>query len=486
LKTKLCDLELKEIPKLYDDYFAFKENINKVEGANQELEAKISSIASSVGIDSDEDVREIQIKLTSLNDKLETSQEHNELAQIASVELERINTKIENELSYQTQLKTKICDLDRDIAELIENSELKKLEQELGLKTKNLLESYPDLDELKIKIEILKRSGRDKSFCLERSKTLNDKKMEIEAQINNLDLISPSVPILKFFTYVDKPIQRYFLFCGKHAEDFLFQSTKMLRQSIEKGSACNLTEINLPERIVNSFEKWWEQHYQKSSKYLDNSRRYGFHGYKSPVVYFDYSGEIHAKFPSQFLQLTGSRRELYLSLLADENEIYNTPLRLYHLSESLFESEELDFEIKFPAENYEFQLIHVREVIKLWVTPTGIKPTIPFIAFDYESKKMIPNNEIPRAQVLIVLKSEYLVKPADCLFEGDLYGEWSGYTYKGIDLTEVDTFTICSASNEYSIQVVERSPWGIELSKENILQGVYSGDSELYLGPTAK
>jgi hypothetical protein len=55
---------LKEIPNLYDNYFSFKENISKVEGKNQELEAKLSTIATSVGIDSDEDVREIQTKLT--------------------------------------------------------------------------------------------------------------------------------------------------------------------------------------------------------------------------------------------------------------------------------------------------------------------------------------------------------------------------------------------------------------------------------------
>jgi len=483
LKTKLDVLLLKEIPKLHYDYSFAKEKINRIEGTNQELEAELSTIVNLVGIDTDENIREIHIKLTSLNGKIKTSQEKEELAQIASVEIENIIEKIENELIYQTELKTKLNDLDRNIAQLKENSELKRLKQEFDLKTNNLLDSYPNLDELKLKIERFKREGQDKSLCLENIKIVNENKMKIEAQINNLESLPLQIPTLKFFTYVDKPIQRYFLLGGKHAEDFLFQSSKMLRQSIEKGSLYNLTDINLPERIINSFEEWWENNYQKSSKYLDDNRRCGFHSYKSPIVYFDYSGEIRCKFPSQFLQLTDSLQELCLSLLADNNEVYNLPLSLYRLNESLLESEDLDFEIKFPAENYEFQLIHDRKVIKSWDIPTGLKPTIPFIAFDYESKKMIQNNEIPRTRVLIVLKSEYLVNPADCLFEeGDLYGEWSRYNYKCIDLTEVDTFTISSVSNEYSIQVMERSPWDIELSKEHLLQGVYSGDSELYAG----
>jgi hypothetical protein len=54
--------------------------------------------------------------------------------------------------------------------------------------------------------------------------------MEVEAQINNVKSLALPIPTLKFFTYVDKPIQRYFLFCEKHAENFLFQSIKMFRQ----------------------------------------------------------------------------------------------------------------------------------------------------------------------------------------------------------------------------------------------------------------
>jgi len=483
LKTKLNDLILKEIPQLNYNHSLAKEKINRIKGKNQELEARLYTIVNSVGINPDEDVREIQIKLNNLSDKIESSQERRELAQIASVEIEKIDAKIENELFTQAQLKIKLNDLNRNIDQLEENSELKKLKQELDLKTKNLFGSYSNFDEVKLKIERLKREGKDKSHLIKEIKIFNEKKMEVEAQINNVKSLALPIPTLKFFTYVDKPIQRYFLFCEKHAENFLFQSIKMFRQSIEKGSLYDLTDINLPERVINSFKDWWENHNQYSNKYLDNSMRCGFHSYKSPAVYFDYSGEIRCKFPSQLLQLHDNPQELCLSLLADNNEIYNLPLRLYRLNENVLESEDLDFEIKFPAENYQFQLFYGRELIKLWDIPTGLKPTTPLIAFDYESKQVISNNEIPRAQVLIVLKSEYQISPADCLFEeGDLYGEWSGYKYEVIDLTEVDTFTISSATSEYSIQVMEKNPCDVILGKENLLQGVYSDDSELYVG----
>jgi hypothetical protein len=82
-----------------------KEKINRIKGKNQELEARLYTIVNSVGINPDEDVREIQIKLNNLSDKIESSQERRELAQIASVEIEKIDAKIENELFTQAQLK---------------------------------------------------------------------------------------------------------------------------------------------------------------------------------------------------------------------------------------------------------------------------------------------------------------------------------------------------------------------------------------------
>jgi DUF2075 family protein len=42
--------------------------------------------------------------------------------------------------------------------------------------------------------------------------------------------------------------------------------------------------------------------------------------------------------------------------------------------------------------------------------------------------------------------------------------EWN--KYEVIDLTEVDTFTISSATSEYSIQVMEKNPCDVILGKE--------------------
>jgi hypothetical protein len=89
LKAKLDTLLLKEIPKLLYDYSFAKEKINKVESGNQELEAKLGLIVNLVGIDSNEDIREIQTKLISLNGKIKTSKDKEELAQVASIEIEK-------------------------------------------------------------------------------------------------------------------------------------------------------------------------------------------------------------------------------------------------------------------------------------------------------------------------------------------------------------------------------------------------------------
>ncbi|GFO97598.1 hypothetical protein ig2599ANME_1803 [groundwater metagenome] len=148
-------------------------------------------------------------------------------------------------------------------------------------------------------------------------------------------------------------------------------------------------------------------------------------------------------------------------------------LRIYK-NGNLFETEEIIFPVNSTSESYEFQLKIGAEIKPLDVVP-GITPAHPFMAFDYDSKRLIKESELPKRNIWIILHESFKFKPEIPIIEEiRLTGKWSEYLAQAIDLETIERLSLCDRNwNEYPIliktknQDIEPELYGIKTEHAN-------------------
>lgn len=141
------------------------------------------------------------------------------------------------------------------------------------------------------------------------------------------------------FFFIDRPVQRFVLFGGSVAEDFITRSITLLLARSE----ADLDRVGLPERIISGFKQW-----QKRSQFWSNP---GTHiRLQRPSIYLDPHGEgVCIELPPQQFPYDTNHKQILWQIL-DSNTRYEIPT----------ERQKTEY-------GYEFS---VQEIVPLFASPT--------------------------------------------------------------------------------------------------------------------
>jgi uncharacterized C2H2 Zn-finger protein len=460
---------LKQVLNEYESLCQVRKNIGAIEEKNRSLLTKIRKIGEIVGIrESPEDI------IKAMQDRLAIAQSHKESVDSAEKEVNEIEIRIKEMEDKKKLLVEEIQVLDHHFAKLGEGDvllgieELKRrrnVHQEAISIRNSLAQTYPNLYSLNKE----KEKGRDKNYYLQMIDQLRKEAKEIDGEIDELE--ERLKQIQEPFPYADKPIRRFLLDGGETAKEFLIKSVQMLNQTIEDGVIPTFGEIGLPERIITGFNAWWEGYKREPPDEITTRSGERF---RCPIIFLDTAiEEIKIRFPAQRL-LTS---DAFLTM----NEEIIRGLKFYRYNDKLLETNEIDFPIPSPLEEYKFTLKAKKKELKSW-SIQGISPAHPFMVFD-ESKRLIQNKELPKGEVWIVMNKRFALEFAQIIEESSLYGKWQEYKYLRLDLSNIERVDLVDENGKsYSIVVSKEHVSQPILYGENVLEAVLSGEGRIYIG----
>ena len=451
--------------------------------------SKIKNVAETVGVD---DTDNIKYAVMAMQNKLADAQRNRQLANQAEQEIKNIENNI-------TELKVKKLSLAEELQEI--NGRLVKLgkgdiklgverleqRRDAQLKTEfvrnDLMRVYPDLKSLEQEKDEAQKDGNDKSYYNLEIKGLDVEIQQIEQRITELEekleLISVQFP------YVDEPIRRFLLYGCDTARDFLVQSIQMVNQTIKEKNVPSEDEIGLPKRIVTRFEEWWKKREKIEEEEIDDGSpiQKPQERFRSPVISLDTAiGEINVHFSPQRFSITKDITEICLIMNEDKPSLHKERLRVYKYNRKLLETGEIDFPLPFPLDCYEFCLTIDSEITKSW-NISGVSQEKPFMAFDYNSKKLIQVAELPKGRIWIVLHNRFALEPKIIIEEASLYGKWREYKYRALDLSDVEQLDLVDEQGEKkSIPISQEKVFEPILCGGQVLRGCHSVEEDIYVG----
>jgi len=284
-----------------------------------------------------------------------------------------------------------------------------------------------------------------------------------------------------YFSYTSKPIKRFMLYGEASSEEFLHQSIKMVYVLDEYIDNEKMSEIKLPERIITKFISWWDSHKKENIKKI--TRRSGNKPSASPVIKFDYKDYVTVEFPSQDLVINDDIDKIQLLINARSPNFQDENLEPYYKNERIV-TDEIKVAIKFPSNEYIIQLMNGNRILKDWKYDHNITTDCPLMAFDYESKKLIQDHELPKDYVLIIVNKNYTIKPDNIVIEeGNLYGNWQKFIYKTIDLQNTDKLWLeCPNGDNIYIPISEKQNKKPTFIGGKTLKYSDSGKQKIYIG----
>jgi hypothetical protein len=345
---------------------------------------------------------------------------------------------------------------------------------------KALIKVYPDPESLEQEKNAAQRNGKDRSYYNSEINAFDIEIQQIKQKTNELK--EKLEQILEPFPYVDEPTRRFLLYGGNTARDFLVQSAKMVNQAMAEQSIPSANETGLPERVVTRFEEWWKE-YSKISVGNGGIVSPELDRFRSPLIYFDPAlSEIKIHFPSQ--RFPEKFTMVCLIINQDKPDSQEKQLRVFRFDKGLLETEKLDFPLPFPSANYEFTLKSDSQIIKCW-NMQGISPTDhPFMAFNYISKKLIKETELPKEKIWILLHNRFDLEPTQIIIEeASLYGKWKEYKYNVLDLSAIKQLYLVNKQGEKTpIPIASEKIFEPTLYSGQILKGCHSEERDIYIG----
>ena len=312
----------------------------------------------------------------------------------------------------------------------------------------HLEERYSGLAGLEREIRSARESGRSKSFFETEGKSLERQAEGKRTDKNCLEhKLAYSPPV---FPGVDEPIRRYLFHAGRHAEGFLVGCLSMLYAILTTGHILDVEYRGLPERVVDAFARWWSRHAQEIAEPEEEVDTVTGQRFRAPSVFLDPGmAEIMVHFHAQryLASIGGTSPRLEVAGSLSDARLQTFPLRAYAGREGLLETQELEFPLPFPANQYEFDLksdgieIHQWEVI-------GGRGGTSLMAFHHRSGRLIKDGLLAGTKLWLVSKC-VSVAPADCVLEEDsLWGEWRDYNLRLVRLDQVDELCLVDDQGE--------------------------------------
>jgi len=339
-------------------------------------------------------------------------------------------------------------------------------------------------DALEPEVRTALETGRDKSFfegqikCLER---------QIEATRTEKDALEHDLAYYPHvFPGVDEPIRRYLLCAGSHAEGLLAGCLRLLHVMSTTGDICEVECEGVPERVMRALDCWWSQHVHMISRPEEEVDAATGQRFRVPTILLDPGmAEIMVRFPAQrYLASAGgtSPRLRVVAALSDAVE-RTVALRAYDAGEGLLNTQDLQFPLPIPANQYEFILESDDLEIHRWEVHAG-RNGVSYMAFEGTSGRLIRDDHLPATRVWLVSKC-VSVTPSDCVLEdgGALWGEWSDYDLHLVGLDQVGELCITDdAGRLHLIPVSREKACEPALVDGERLTGVLSDGVEVYAG----
>ena len=456
---------------------------------------RTEQIAANIGI---QPVHSLGDMIREMERALEEALERQGEAARAGKELkDSIQPKIVELQAKYRALRKERAQVEKQLAELgggdiqagIREVQARRQRQDMAEKARTeLTEKYPHLEAIEREIRNAQRSGGDKSTLETGARQLTEHLEQARAQADGMKQELAYYPSV--FPGVDEPIRRYLLYGGKSAEEFLASSVSLAYRSLTDGRVPNADDVNLPERVVTAFERWWTQHIDELREQTrpDWEETATGQRFRTPTICLDPAMAeitVHLHAQRYLASVGGTSALLEVMGSASDSPCQTFPLRVYGITEDLLETQELDFPPPCPAYRYEFSLKSDSSVIQRWEV-TAMRSEGPCMAFNWPSGKLIKDEELPKGRMWFLVRQDFSPEPADSiLVEGrSLYGQWKDYHFLELDLDQVDKLQIVDDQGQrFSIPVsLGRSPV-LDLIGGQRLEGVHSEGVEIYVGP---
>lgn len=284
----------------------------------------------------------------------------------------------------------------------------------------------------------LRNSGKDKTKLREAAE---QSCIELKAVTNRLEAIEHELTYRpSAFAAVDEPIRRFLLHGGEPAEHFLTDSIALLQQTAASGHVVAPDHDRLPQRVVAAFAVWWARQAQTEVAPPAEASPPMREQFRTPVVLLDPGlAEVLLQLPAQRWPDRGLTAPVSYSVTSAESPtvVARIPLRAYRPGTGVVETAAVTHVLPFPAATYHIALWQGEEERQHWTITLG-QPTIPYLAFDWQSKKLLTTGALPAEKVWLLAPKAAVITPATCVLQqAALHGRWSAYDLCGLDLTTV-------------------------------------------------
>jgi len=265
------------------------------------------------------------------------------------------------------------------------------------------------------------------------------------------------------WAFVDKPIQRFLLFGGEVADDFMFQSVIMFRQAKEEVAL----QVQLPLHVVESFRRWWIAERIQPTLCLNPDLL---------SIEITLPSAPVAAAQSQYLTL--EVRSGQDPTLAERHK-----LRLYQKPGGGLESEEFHEPTPFAASSYQVSLYDGDVKLHDWEV-VALRGDVVCVAFDYDSGALLQGDSLPRCRIQLVVPAEYDVHPQECVFERaeNLSGCWAEYSLFCLDLSTCETLKLVGPTGQVELPLEVRTSTEVELRNGARVSGVSIAQLPVYRG----
>jgi len=433
----------------------------------------VEKVAASIGVQPTRDL------IGAMDRALKEARERQAVAAHAMNELENCVQKIAALNVRQEVIREYVAGIEKRLIELgggdilagIRQVEAQRQRQEIATQLRaELKEKYPDLETIERAIRNVQRNGRDKSALEAGERQRREQLEKTQAQADRLKQELAYYPPV--FPGVDEPIRRYLLYGGRSAKEFLVSSISLAHRSRTTGKVPDANEVGLPERVVTAFEHWWTQYIDelREQAQLDERETATGQRFRTPIISLDPAmAEIIMHFHAQHYLASAGGTSAYLEVAGSisDSRCQTFPLRVYGKTKDLVETEEREFPLRFPADQYEFGLKSDGNVIRQW-------------------KVAGMHEELPRGKVWFLVRQDFSIEPADCiLVEGrSLYGQWKDYVFRELNLEQVDELQIVDdQGRRFLISVSSEVLRALHFVGGQRLEGVDSEGAEIYVGP---
>jgi hypothetical protein len=473
------------------------QQLDELRGRHRELAREITrrseqidELAATLGLDSaDDPVRAMEQRLRGARERKEAAAHSQaELQEEIRPKLEALKEKRQAVSDDLAHVQNMLADLGGgDVERGLERVEEQRRKQREAARLRTALkEKYSDFGKIEEAVQKVHAGAGGRASLQERVRRLREEVEQVRAELAEQRQRLVFYPTA--FPRVDAPIRRYLVHAGAPAEAFLVHSVQLMHQTLSHGEVPKSDRLGVSGRVMRAFEGWWAEHGTQVAETDEAEDQQGTAGprLRRPLISLDPTlSEIGVHLRSQRYRASGDETSALVRVVNGRSDSAPSefPLRVYRAEADLLETQELEFPLPFPSEQYTFTLECDGDPIHSWEIE-AMRQGRSWMAFDARSGSLVRDRALPRGKTWVVGK-QLSFTPESCLLEkGSLHGRWKGYGFYALDLESVEELEITDGRGGDGLVPIS-SGWTpvLDVVGGQVLDGVRSDDAEVYVGP---